>query len=97
MLLIDGGSFLCLLFHLQVRFFGGSKDTGPNDMKRLEACIKAGSIDEVYMLTRWNGHNTTKTVSTWCRAYKIPIHWLDSTQRAKRKAMAADASGSDGE
>lgn len=83
----------------QVRFFGSSRDTGVGDLKRLEAAIKAGSIDEVYMTTRWNGHNTTQIVRQLCRDRGIPCHLLDAAGKARRKGEwdAASGSGSDTE
>ena len=79
-----------------MRFFGSGKDTGQGDIRRLEACIRAGSIDEVYMITRWNGHVTTQTVRELCKKQGIRVHLLDSTQRARRKGMAASC-GSESE
>jgi hypothetical protein len=76
--------------------FGSPKDTGVGELKRLEAAIKAGSIDEVYMPIRWNGHNTTQIVSKLCRDRGILVHLLGAAQKARRKQEWADAtSGSD--
>jgi hypothetical protein len=83
-----------LLLQCQVRFFGSGKDTGQGDMNRLAACIKAGSIDEVYMITRWNGHITTKTVNALCKTHKIPVRILPQTERVRLKGMAT-ATGSE--
>jgi hypothetical protein len=81
---------------VQVRFYGGVKDVGTGDLKRLEAAIKAGSIDEVYMLIRWNGHNTTQMVSKLCRDREIPCYTIYPADKVKRKQECADlTSGSD--
>jgi hypothetical protein len=53
---------------LQVRFFGSPRDAGSGLLKSLVAAIKAGSIDAVYLLTRWNGHGTTQQVRKLCKA-----------------------------
>jgi hypothetical protein len=85
------------LFALQVRFFASPRDTGVGELKRLEAAIKAGSIDEVYMPTRWNSHTTTQLVTRLCKDRGIPVFLLDAGEKARRKAEWADAasSGSD--
>jgi hypothetical protein len=81
---------------LQIRVFGSPRDTGVGDFKRLEAAIKAGSIDEVYMPVRWNGHTTTKNVAKLCRDRGIPVYLLEAAQIVRRKQEWADAtSGSD--
>jgi hypothetical protein len=81
---------------VQVRFYGGVKDVGQGDLKRLEAAIKAGSIDEVYMLIRWNGHTTTHIVSKLCRDRDIPCCLIYPADKVKRKQDWADlSSGSD--
>lgn len=67
-------------------------------MRRLEAAIKAGSIDEVYMTVRWNGHGVTQQVSKLCRDRGIPCHLLGQAGKAQRKQeWDAATSSSDGE
>jgi hypothetical protein len=80
--------------HGQIRFFGGTKDVGIGDIKRLEGAIKANKIDEVYMLIRWNGHVTTNNVGRWCKDRDIPCHLLDPPRRARLKAAAESAASS---
>lgn len=82
---------------VQLRFYGGVKDVGTGDLRRLRDAIKAGSIDEVYMLIRWNGHTTTKIVSKLCRDRDISCHLIYPANKVKRKQEDwADASfGSD--
>jgi len=83
---------------MQVRFFGSPRDTGLGDLKRLEAAIKAGSIDQVYMQTRWNGHTTTQTVTRLCKERGIQCFLLDAAGKARRKSEWAEATtSSDGE
>lgn len=83
---------------MQVRFFGSPRDTGLGDLKRLEAAIKAGSIDQVYMQTRWNGHTTTQTITRLCKDRGIPCFLLDAAGKARRKSEWAEStSSSDGE
>ncbi|KIY96470.1 hypothetical protein MNEG_11490 [Monoraphidium neglectum] len=72
-----------------VRFFGSTKDMGRGELTRLEAALKAGTIQQVYMITRWNGHSVTKHVRRLCRERGIPVFLLDSTQRAGLKGAAA--------
>lgn len=67
-------------------------------MRRLEAAIKARSIDEVYMTTRWNGHGVTQQVSKLCKDRGIPCHLLDAAGKVRRKQeWDAAMSSSDGE
>jgi hypothetical protein len=67
-------------------------------MKRLESAIKAGTIDEVYMLIRWNGHGVTQQVSKLCRDRGIPYYLLDAAGKTRRKQeYEAATSSSDGE
>jgi hypothetical protein len=61
---------------LQVRFFGSPRDAGSGQLKSLVAAIKAGSIDEVYLLTRWNGHGTTQQVRKLCRLRPLLFFWV---------------------
>jgi hypothetical protein len=80
---------------MQIRHFGGTKDVGIGDIKRLEVAIKAGKIDEVYMLIRWNGHVTTNNVSRWCKERDIPCHLVAPSDMARRKAEVAASSSDD--
>lgn len=82
------------LIALQVRFFGSPRDTGRGELQRLEAAIKAGTIDEVYMPTRWNSHTTTQLVTRLCKDRGIPVLLLDAGEKARRKAEWQDANSS---
>jgi hypothetical protein len=55
------------------------------ELKRLEAA-KAGSIDEVLISIRWNGHTTTEKVARLCRDRCIPYHLLAAGPKTERKA-----------
>lgn len=70
---------------VQIRYYGSPRDTGTGDMRRLEAAIKAGSIDEVYMTACWNGHGVTQQVSKLCKDRVIPCHLLDAAGKVRRK------------
>eukprot|EP00775_Hariotina_reticulata_P006194 gene6194-6430_t len=76
----------------EVRHFGSARDVGEGEIKSLEACIKAGSVDEVYMMTRWNSHTTTQYISRLCKRLDIPVHLLGSSQIVAAKNKAAGAS-----
>ncbi|WIA20944.1 hypothetical protein OEZ85_005284 [Tetradesmus obliquus] len=78
----------------EVRFFGSPRDTGRGELQRLEAAIKAGTIDEVYMPTRWNSHTTTQLVTRLCKDRGIPVLLLDAGEKARRKAEWQDANSS---
>lgn len=54
---------------VDVRFFGSPQDMGRGELKRLLDCIKAGGVDHVYMLTRFNGHSARAHAGAgrgWC-------------------------------
>ncbi|KAI8470957.1 MAG: hypothetical protein J3K34DRAFT_508523 [Monoraphidium minutum] len=72
-----------------VRFFGSPRDMGQGELRRLEAALKAGGIDQVYMITRFNGHSVTQTVRRICRERGIPVSLLDAALRAGLKGAAA--------
>lgn len=80
----------CVIALPQVRFYGSPRDAGSGQLKSLEQALKAGSIDEVYMLTRWNGHGTTKHVRRLCKERGIPCHLLDAGEKVLRKAEWAE-------
>ena len=59
-----------------VIFFQGGRSGGNGELARLEAALRAGSIDQVILLARWNGHSVTTRVRRVCRALGIPVRLL---------------------
>ena len=44
----------------RVRVYPSRRHGGGGPARRLEASIRAGGVDKVCVLTRWNGHTDTK-------------------------------------
>jgi hypothetical protein len=57
----------------RVVFFMAPRDGGNGELRRLEAALRAGSIDRVVILARWNGHAATRRVRRLCRARAVPV------------------------
>ncbi len=56
-----------------VRVFRGRRSGGNGELRRLERALKAGSIDRVVVLARWNGHSETRRAMRICRRLGIPV------------------------
>lgn len=59
-----------------VRYFPSTGNGGNGGVKQLEASLRAGGIDLVLVLTRWNGHSATKVIRQLCRQLRVPIQRL---------------------
>ena len=58
----------CRVRIFQARRFGGN---GP--LRCLETALKAGGVDQVVILARWNGHSATIRVRRLCRQLGVPV------------------------
>ena len=56
-----------------VRIFRARRYAGSRSLRDLERSIRAGGIDRVLILARWNGHSTTRRVTSLCRKRNIPV------------------------
>lgn len=54
--------------YFQARRFGGN-----GELRRLESALRAGAIDHVVILARWNGHSATTKVRRLCRSRGVPV------------------------
>lgn len=54
--------------YFQARRFGGN-----GELRRLERALRAGTIDHVVILIRWNGHSATEKVRRLCRSRRVPV------------------------
>lgn len=72
----DGRLPVALRDGAEVRVYKSPRDGGVNDVHRLEASIKAGSIDRVVVLARWNAHGATQRIRKLCRRLGIPVDVL---------------------
>mgnify|MGYP003375270772 CR=1 FL=1 len=59
-----------------VRYFQSPGNGGNGGVKQLEASLRAGGIDLVLVLTRWNGHSATKSIRRLCSQLGVPIQSL---------------------
>jgi hypothetical protein len=53
--------------------YASSGFAGHGQRRRLVAAIKAGAVDAVIILARWNGHSDIDAVRRACRAAKVPV------------------------
>ena len=58
----------CRVKVYQARRYGGN-----GHLRRMEASLKAGGVDRVVLLVRWNGHSATTRVVRLCRKLGIPV------------------------
>jgi len=66
---------------LDVRHFKGLRDGGNGELRRLVRALKAGKIERLFLLARWNSHSVTKRVLRLCRTLSIPYTILDRSLR----------------
>jgi hypothetical protein len=53
--------------------YASSGFAGHGQRRRLVAAIKAGAVDVVIILARWNGHSDIEAVRRVCRAARVPV------------------------
>ena len=56
-----------------VRVFQGRRFGGNGELKRLERSMRAGAIDRLVVLARWNGHSATTFAVRLARRLGIPV------------------------
>lgn len=57
----------------RVRVFQGRRAGGNGPLRRLESALRAGGVDHVIILARWNGHSATARVRRLCRQFGVPF------------------------
>lgn len=57
----------------EVRIFRGRRYGGNGELKRLERSMRAGSVDRLVVLARWNGHSATTYAVRLARRLGIPF------------------------
>lgn len=62
--------------HAKVRTFPSPKNGGNGVLKRLEAALRSGTIDEVVLVTRRSAHSVTRRVRRLCRMLGIPVSYV---------------------
>jgi hypothetical protein len=55
----------------EVSYYGSQREGGNGPLKRLLSAIRSGAVDEVIVLTRWNGHSATRAVRAACRSFGV--------------------------
>jgi hypothetical protein len=53
--------------------FSGPRHGGNGELRRLEGALRAGTVDHVVILARWNGHAATKRVRRLCRKRGVRV------------------------
>ncbi len=59
----------------RVRIFQSSRYGGNGPARRLERAIKAGGVDKVIVLARWNGHSQVNHLRRVCRQHGVPVEF----------------------
>lgn len=54
-------------------FFQAGRFGGNGELRRLLSALRAGAIDLVVILARWNGHSATARVRRLCRSRGVPV------------------------
>ena len=57
----------------RVRVYEARRYGGNGPLRRLERSIRAGGVDQVRILARWNGHSATTRILRLCRQLDIPV------------------------
>ncbi len=55
-----------------VRVFQAGRYGGNGELKRLEMALRAGGVDRLVVLARWNGHSATRAALRLCRKLGVP-------------------------
>lgn len=69
----DGRFHHTSLVGCDVRIFQACRFGGNGQLKRLEMALRAGGVDRLVVLARWNGHSATRAAFRLCRKLGIPI------------------------
>lgn len=69
----DGRSHSGIPTDADVRYFAAAGDGGNGEARRLTAALRAGTVDHLYILTRWNSHEVTRRIRRICRLLQIPV------------------------
>ena len=59
--------------HSKVRIYEGRRSGGNGPLRRLEAALKAGGVDQVIILVRWVGHSAFNRILALCRKLGVPF------------------------
>lgn len=57
----------------EVRIYKGRRFGGNGELRRLERALRAGGIDRLLVLARWNGHSAVGRVLRLCRQIGVPF------------------------
>lgn len=58
------------------RIYRSSRSGGDGELRRLLAALRAGAIERVLILARWNGHSATAAVQKLCRRLGIRVEMV---------------------
>lgn len=67
--LVGGDDRLCLdpPDDVEIKIYKSTDHGGNGELRRILAALRAGSIDLVLVLRRWNGHSATTAIRRLCR------------------------------
>ncbi len=57
----------------RVRIYRSPRDGGTGDVRRLLDSIRAGGVDRVVILVRFNSHSATDSVRRACKRAGVPV------------------------
>ena len=69
---------------IELRVFGSARESGAGELRRLQASVKRGGIDEVWILCCWLGHSESRAILQMCRKRKIPVRLFGGRGQARR-------------
>jgi len=57
----------------RIRVYRSPRDGGNGDLRRLTDALKAGGVDQVVILARFNSHSATTPIRRLCRRLGVPV------------------------
>lgn len=72
----DGRPYLPAEQQGAVRYYPSPRNGGNGGARRLEAALRAGGVDQVLILKRWNGHPVAQRIRAVCRQLNVPVEFV---------------------
>lgn len=72
----DGRRHTSIPTEAEVHIYAAAGYGGNGEARRLESAIRAGSIEHVFILTRWNSHEVTKRIRRLCKQLQVPVTFV---------------------
>lgn len=69
--------------------YGGAQHKGNGELQRLLAALRAGRINEVWILWRWAGHSAVGRLIHVCDKLGVPYSLVGSLSAVRKRLRAA--------